>query len=144
MKLSVHKRIDGFTATELFTIAEDVEAYPTFLPFCIAARIRQRKGTDWVVDNVFGIGPFRARFTSHAHFEAPDRITIRSDDRQFKILTIRWTFKDDGAGGCGVTFEMAQVFRSKIKDNLMEAASGNLETVLIERFEARARDVFDR
>lgn len=144
MRVSVHRRIDGFSATELFAVAEDVESYPEFLPFCIAARIVERHGPDWVVDNVFGVGPFRTRFTTHAHFQPPEHIHITSADPQFEALSIDWAFRDDGAGGCDVGFEMTQIFKSKMRERLVEAASGDIEQVLIDRFEARARRVFKR
>ena len=99
LEISVQRHIKGFTAAELFQIAAHVETYPKFLPFCIAARILEDvpegQGHDQKVDNVFGMGPFRSRFITHALLEEPDRIHITSNDPQFEVLSITWKFMDE-------------------------------------------------
>ena len=38
------RRLLSFTAEQLFDLVADVERYPEFLPWCIAARIKRREG----------------------------------------------------------------------------------------------------
>jgi coenzyme Q-binding protein COQ10 len=142
LEISVHKRIDGLTAKELFGVAADVEAYPKFLPYCIAARILERNGPDLTVDNVFGIGPFRSRFQTQARFHEPDRIDITSNDPEFEKMSIHWLFQDEGQHSCRVSFHMKQTFRSSVKNYIGGTLSGDIEKHLINRFEARARFLF--
>ncbi len=148
MDISIQYRLQGFTAAELFSIAAEVEAYPKFLPFCIAARVLEdvpeQNGHDQKVDNVFGIGPFRSRFITHAVLEEPNRIHITSDDPQFECLSITWGFQADGEDACRVSFDMKQVFKSAMKTRLATSMEKTIERALIERFEARARTVFNR
>lgn len=144
MEISVKKRIENFSVSELFQIASHVETYPKFLPFCIAARVLEENGPDQKVDNVFGVGPFRSRFITHAHLHEPNGIHITSNDAQFDALSITWSFSEDGDKACLVSFDMKQVFHSAMKNRLAESVSANLENKLIERFEAQAKKVFNR
>lgn len=148
LEISVNRRIEGFTADELFQIAANVEAYPKFLPFCIAARVLkdtpEQVGHDQKVDNVFGVGPFRSRFITHALLEEPNRIHISSDDPQFEILSITWAFQQEDEGACLVSFNMKQTFKSEMKTRLARSVAKNLEKKLIEKFETQARKVFNR
>lgn len=148
MEISVQRHIKGFTAAELFQIAAHVETYPKFLPFCIAARILEDvpegQGHDQKVDNVFGMGPFRSRFITHALLEEPDRIHITSNDPQFEVLSITWKFMDEAEDSCLVSFNMKQTFKSDMKTRLAKSVAKNLESKLIEKFETQARKVFKR
>ncbi len=144
MEVSVQRRIAGFSAQELFPIAANVEAYPKFLPFCVAARVLDEKDHVQKVDNVFGVGPVRSRFLTRANLEEPERIHITSDDPQFDTLSITWTFQSDQTDGCLVSFEMKQVFKSAFKNRIVKSLSRDVEKKLIERFEAQARKVLNR
>lgn len=142
--MSVSSRLEDFSASELFQIASDIESYPKFLPYCIASRILDRKGHELTVDNVFGAGPFRVRFTTLARFNEPVGIEISSQDPQFKCLSIKWRFDDSNPDGCLVDFEMSQVFVSALKERALEVLAGDYEHRLIDKFESRARTVFGR
>lgn len=144
MQISVQHRITGFTAAELFLIAAEVEAYPEFIPLCIAARILERNDTEWLVDNVFGLGPVRTRFKTHARFDQPTGIVITSNDPVFKEMSIRWSFEDLPGGDCRVLYEMKQVFASALTERFVASMKDEIEKSLIENFEDRARKVFGR
>ena len=56
----------GCDVETLFTIVADVERYPEFVPGCLSAQILERQPDRWIVDNIFGFGPFRNQFLSLA------------------------------------------------------------------------------
>jgi coenzyme Q-binding protein COQ10 len=144
MDISVQHRIEGFSAAELFQVAVDVESYPDFLPFCIAAKIVKCDGDELTVDNVFGLGPVRTRFTTKACLSEPDGIVITSNESPFRELTITWSFAEDETSGCMVNFAMKQVFRSSLMERLSTPLAATLEQQLVKNFEIRARKVFKR
>lgn len=90
---------------ELFAVAADIEAYPEFIPGCVATRIRERKDNIWLVDNVFHWGPVPIRFRTRATLTAPHAIDIKSIDSVLIDLSLSWRFKKQ-ATGTEVTFEM--------------------------------------
>lgn len=144
MEITVQHKIDGFSAAELFKVAVDIEAYPEFLPYCVAARILEDSGEEWLVDNVFGIGPVRQRFQTRARMDEPKGIVISSHEPPFKELNITWAFEEDPAGGCLVTYSMKQEFLSALTNKLAEPMAVKLEKDLIKNFERRARKVYGK
>jgi len=105
MEPIIIRRTTGFTPSELFAVAADIEAYPEFLPNCVATRVTARDGNMQLVDNVFRWGPLPISFRTHATFDPPHSIDIRSVDSLLIGLALRWRF-DACDGGTDVTFEM--------------------------------------
>lgn len=105
MKPVIIHRTTTFTPTELFAVAADIEAYPDFLPNCIATRITARDGDVQLVDNVFHWGPLPISFRTRATFDPPHGIDIRSVDSLLIDLALTWRF-DACEDGTDVTFEM--------------------------------------
>lgn len=135
------RTIDGFRAEELYAIAADFEAYPNFLPLCLAMRIRKREGDRLHVDNRFGLGPARANFRTVAEFDPPNGIDIRSTDHPFQSLTISWRFVPVGTDSCRVTFSVDQAFRPGPFGHLAEMLASLVERDVIGAFEKRARNI---
>jgi len=102
--IALQRTVD-LSPIELFTVAADIEAYPEFIPNCVATRIVERKDNIWLVDNVFRWGPVPVRFRTRAVMDAPHAIDIKSIDSALIDLALNWRFKDS-ANGAEVTFEM--------------------------------------
>ena len=81
------KRVLAHSPAQLFHLVADIERYPEFLPWCIAARIRKREGNLVVADLVIGFKMVRERFTSHVALdEAQRRIDVVYAEGPFKHL----------------------------------------------------------
>jgi len=133
------RTIDGFNAEDLYAIAADFEAYPNFLPLCLAMRIRKREADRLHVDNRFGLGPARASFRTVAEFDPPNGIDIRSTDHPFQSLVISWRFDPVATNSCRVTFTVDQVFRPGPFGRLAEMLATLVERDVIGAFEKRAK-----
>src|ERR1700745_4386486 len=64
----------AYTPEQLFALVADIERYPEFLPWCLAARIKERRADLIVADLIIGFRMFRERFTSRVALDAPGRI----------------------------------------------------------------------
>jgi coenzyme Q-binding protein COQ10 len=102
--ISIHAIVD-FTPAHLYGVAVDVEAYPEFLPHCVATRIVRRETDALVVDNVFRWGPVPISFRSRAALDPPNGLDIRAIDGAPLELELKWRFAPFGQG-TQVTFEM--------------------------------------
>ena len=69
-----------YTPEQLFDLVADVERYPEFLPWLLAADIRRRDGDRVWVEMVIGTRFLQRRFTSRARLRRPRRIDITSHD----------------------------------------------------------------
>ncbi|MCM0022196.1 MAG: type II toxin-antitoxin system RatA family toxin, partial [Tagaea sp.] len=64
MPTHAEKRKMPYTAAQLYTLVAEVDRYPEFLPWCIAARLKSRETNVDTWDLVIGFKMIRERFTS--------------------------------------------------------------------------------
>jgi coenzyme Q-binding protein COQ10 len=132
----------AYMPEQLFDLAADVERYPEFLPWWIAARIRKRVGDIYFSDQVVGFGPFRARFASKTVLARPERIDVTSPDRLFRRFALTWLFGPLPGGGCQVRLLFDLELRSKLAHELFRRTIGSTAGSIIAAFEARAHQVY--
>ena len=54
MPIHAEQRVIAYTPEQIYGLVADVERYPEFLPWCLAARIRKRDETWLIADLVIG------------------------------------------------------------------------------------------
>ena len=125
----------------LFEIASDIEAYPRFVPGCLATRILKKgAGKVWLVDNIFGFGPIRARFTTRATLEPPRQLTIVSGDWPWRDFFLSWTFSEEN-GRSRVTCRFAVEFRSALLNQMARLCVPEIERQVLCAFEKRVATI---
>ena len=122
---------------DLFALVADIESYPEFLPWCRAARIRERRDNVVIADLVVGFGPFRERFTSRVAFDEPNGIDVEYTDGPLRYLNNRWRFAPEG-DGCMVDFHVDFEFRSRVLRRLIGVVFGEALSRMTRAFEERA------
>ena len=103
MPTHAEQRVLAYTPEQLFALVADIERYPEFLPWCLAARIKERRADRIVADMIIGFRMFRERFTSRVALDAPRRIDVTYAEGPFRRLNNRWVF-DKVPGGCRIDF----------------------------------------
>ncbi len=134
-----------YTADQMYALVADVAAYPQFLPWTAAARIRSTTDQgDHVVmlaDLVVSFKVFREKFGSRVVLW-PDKKQIDTAyiDGPFKHLESTWRFRDVEEG-CEVAFDVDFEFKNK----LLQGAAGMFFNEAMQRivrsFERRAADL---
>lgn len=132
------KRVLPFRPDQLFDLVIDVERYPEYLPWCVAARILQRGPTEMTAEMAIGFKGIREAFISHVtHDREALSIDVTYRDGPFRYLVNHWRF-EPREEGCLLDFHVDFAFRSR----LLEAVIGRLfdEAVrrMVRAFEARA------
>ncbi len=131
-----------FPPTLLYDVVADIESYPEFLPWCLAARIRERVETKVTADMVIGFRGLRERFTSRVTFDQPGlKIDVTYEDGPFKYLNNHWKFSERQEGCCHVDFFVDFEFRSLILSKLMDMLFHKAVQRMVAAFEARAREI---
>jgi len=131
-----------YTPEQMFDVVADVAAYPDFLPWCVATRIRSSDDNLLVADMVVGFKVIREQFTSRVTLDRPRRIDVEYRNGPFKYLENHWIFEPAEGGGCRVDFHVDFEFRSK----LLDVAMGKVFTEAVHRmvaaFEKRAEMLY--
>ncbi|WP_165802959.1 type II toxin-antitoxin system RatA family toxin [Pelagivirga sediminicola] len=127
---------------QLFDLAADVERYPEFLPWYIAAKVRKREGNIYFSDQVVGIRVFRARFGSKTVLQRPERIDVTSTDRMFRTFALAWVFEPLPDNRCRVKLLVDLELRSRLAQDLFRGTIAGAAGSIVSAFEARAHRLY--
>ena len=145
MPVHRERRVLPYTPAQLYDLVADVEKYPRFLPWCVAARVRKREARLLVADLAIGFRMIREHFTSRVSL-TPDgedgmRIDTTHADGPFRSLDSTWIFRPH-AGGCEIDFHVAFAFRSPILQRAIESLFSEAVRRMVAAFEGRAKALY--
>lgn len=139
MPTHAERRVVPYTQEQIFDLVADVERYPEFLPWCVAARVRQRPAPKIIVaDLVIGYRMFRERFTSHVAFDPPERIDVKYYEGPFHYLNNHWTLEPRDGGGCVIDFYVDFEFKSRMLQKVIRTLFNEAVQRMVGAFERRA------
>ncbi len=136
-----------YRADQMYALVADVGAYPDFLPWCAAARIRSRApqegGEVMEADLVISFKVFRERFGSRVTL-LPGQNRILTDylDGPFKHLHSVWDFEPMEGGQCRIGFAVDFEFRNPILSGIIGLVFHEAMTRVVRAFEARAAKLY--
>jgi coenzyme Q-binding protein COQ10 len=138
----------GHSASEMFGLVADIEAYPQFVPLCRSLRIRSRKESGGletlIADMEVGYKAIRETFTTRVTCDrSPMDIVVEYIDGPFKHLENRWGFHDIAESqGCLVEFDISYEFRSRALNLLMGGMFDAAFRRFTMEFERRADNLY--
>ena len=138
------ERLLPYTAEQLFDLAADVERYPEYLRWWIAARIRKREANVFYTDQVLGLGPIRVTFGSRTVLQRPTRIDVTSNDAPFQQFKLSWNFAAQDGAGCRVSLAAEFELRSFVLQRILDQALPTASADVIAAFETRAHRLYGR
>ena len=130
-----------YGADQLYDLVADVERYPEFLPWCIAARNRRKDGNVLLSDMVIGFKMLRERFTTRATL-GERRIDVEYIEGPFKYLTNHWVFEPQADGSSVIDFYIDFEFRLKMLQAIMGTLFNEAVKLMVGAFERRARQIY--
>jgi coenzyme Q-binding protein COQ10 len=137
------QRLLGYRPEQLYDLVADVERYPEFLPWCIGARIRERRDNLIIADLIIGFKMIRERFTSRVNLDRENlTINVVYADGPFKHMGNRWRFEPTPDGGCRIDFHVEFEFRSAVLQKLIGVLFHEAVRRMVGAFETRARQLY--
>ena len=146
-KASVKRSIEC-TKEQLIDLVLDIEKYPIFVPFCLDAKIYEKKDHgDYVLivaDLTIGKGPFKDTYKSDVKFnKKKDTIYVTNLDGPLKYLENKWQFKEDNKI-TEVSFEVDFELKNRFLNILMtKSFQFGLEKIA-DAFQKRAEELFGK
>ena len=136
------KKILPFTSKQLFKIVIDVEAYPEFLPWCLSARIVEKKNNNnFDAELKVGYKAIDEKYISRIEAEYEKKIDSKAISGPFKFLNSSWNFNNIDKKNCKVDFMVEYQFKSFFLDKVMGALFKKATMKMLEAFEQRARNL---
>ena len=142
MPTHAEQRVLPYTPEQMYALVADIERYPEFLPWCVGARIRERKGNEILGDLLIGYKMVRERFTSRVILNRPDHIDVSYSEGPFKYLSNHWYFIPQNDGGCIIDFYVDFEFRSRFLQKIVEVLFNEAVKRMVSAFEARAHALY--
>ena len=147
MPTHAEKKILPHTADQMYDLIADVSSYPEFLPWCVGARIRDRKnvGASEVIDAdlIISFKVFRERFGSRVTLYPETRkIDVEYLDGPFKYLNNHWHFIPMDDGQCEVDFFVDFEFKSPTLQAIIGIVFHEAMQRIVSAFERRAKDLY--
>jgi coenzyme Q-binding protein COQ10 len=140
-------KIVPYTADQMYALVADVGAYPKFLPWNAAARIRSRvPGADgsevMEADLVISFKVFRERFGSRVTlWPEARRIETEYLDGPFRKMVSEWQFRDRAEGGSEIEFFVDFEFRNAILQGIIGVVFNDAMQRVVRAFERRAAEL---
>ena len=141
MPTHAEQRLLPYTPEQLFDLVADIERYPEFLPWCVGARVRERRDDFILGDLLIGWRMVRERFTSRVHLYRPDRIDVEYAEGPFKYLENHWKFIAQNAGTL-IDFHVDFEFRSRVLTGVVETVFTEAVKRMVSAFEKRAGQLY--
>ena len=144
MTIHAEKRVVSHTPEQLYALVLDVQKYPQFLPWCLAARVKSQTESELTADLIIGFNMFHETFTSYVEFDSDKlEIDVRYAEGPFKHLTNNWKFLPH-EDGCEIDFYVDFEFNSRLLQSVIETLFTEAVRRMVRAFEARADKLYKK
>ena len=132
----------GFSAFQMFTLVDQVENYPEFLPWCGGTEVKWRDDLSTVATvNIDYLG-IKQRFTTENSKQVPHLIQMKLQEGPFSHLEGSWRFLELGDDACKIEFNLQYEFSSKILEKVVGPVFSHIANSFVEAFVRRADKVY--
>ena len=133
---------------QLIDLVLDIEKYPAFVPFCIDAKIHERKEQGdlllIIADLTIGKGPFKDTYKSDVKYnKKEDSIFVTNLDGPLKHLENTWYFKEKN-NVTEISFEVDFELKNEFLNIVMTKSFQFALDKIAEAFQKRAEELFNK
>lgn len=133
-----------YSPAEMFALVDDIEAYPTFLPWCSEARVIERNQDEVRATIALSKGGVDKAFTTCNRNQKNKMIEMRLVEGPFKHLEGFWRFDALGDDGCKVSLDLEFEFASRMLGMVVGPVFSQVANSLVDSFQKRAVDVYGK
>lgn len=133
-----------YTASEMFSLVNDVRSYPEFLPWCAASTVHRETDDEVEASLCIAKGAFQRSFTTRNRAQRDKMIEMRLLEGPFKHFEGFWRFEPLGDRGSKVSLTLEFDFASRIIGMTVGPVFNHAANTLVDAFCKRAEDVFGK
>jgi len=140
------------TPAQMYGLVNDINAYPSFVPYCLDAIVLSQSATELSAILTVGRAGIKVSLSTQNTMQPNESIELNLLTGPFKAFTGRWDFKPLGTmpsadrpseiRGTGVYLEVAFEFENRLLDQLAGALFESTWNTLVDTFVKRARALY--
>jgi ribosome-associated toxin RatA of RatAB toxin-antitoxin module len=138
MKIVERAALVQYSASAMYRLVEDIESYPTFLPWCSRTEVLKRDERSTVATIHISYSGLRQAFTTENFKEPGEAIVMNLVQGPFKHLHGEWRFKPLGEGACKVDFRLNYELSNSLFETLLGPMFHHIADTLVDAFVKRA------
>ncbi|HKK14128.1 MAG TPA: type II toxin-antitoxin system RatA family toxin [Gammaproteobacteria bacterium] len=133
-----------YSPEEMFALVEDIEAYPTFLPWCRSAQVTDRRGDEVCATIEISKAGVEKTFTTRNRHQHNKMIEMRLVEGPFRHLEGFWRFDALGEQACKVAFDLDFEFASRMLGMVVGPVFSQIANTLVDAFQRRAVEIYGK
>ena len=132
-----------YSCREMYALIQDVEQYPSFLPWCSGATVTATDNAQTVRASLsIDYHGVRTSFTTENTHNPPANIEIELIEGPFRHLHGSWQLTPLGEAACKVRLRLSYEFSSRLLEKLVGPVFGYIANSLVEAFVKRAVQLY--
>lgn len=143
MKRIGRSAIVEHSAAEMYRLVDDIEAYPSFLPWCAEAKVHERRPGGTRATLTARLGALRQSFTTQNVNIPGESIEMRLVEGPFRRFRGEWRFAPLGDHASRIEFTLEYEFKSRTLGRLLAPLFDGVADTMVEAFVRRADAVHE-
>jgi ribosome-associated toxin RatA of RatAB toxin-antitoxin module len=141
MKRITRSAIVEHPAAALYALVEGIEAYPSFLPWCVDAKVHERTADTTRATLTVGVRGVRQAFTTLNRNTPGEAIDLQLVEGPFRSFAAAWRFRALSPEASRIEFTLEYEFASRALGRLLEPLFDRIADTMVDAFARRADQV---
>ncbi len=131
-----------YSTVQMYSLVDNIEAYPTFLPWCRSVKELSRSEEQVEASIEIAKGGINKTFTTQNQMQENQQIEMKLVDGPFKHLHGFWRFDALKTDACKVSLELDFEFSNPLVKMALGSIFNQIANTLVDSFVKRAREVY--
>lgn len=141
MKRIARSAIVEHSAQDMFALVDDIESYPRFLPWCVAARVDERTADGVRATLTVGLRGLRTSLTTQNRNRPGESIEMRLVEGPFSRFAAGWRFRPLSARACSIEFTMEYELSGPLA-RVLAPLFDRIADTMVDAFTRRAAEAY--
>ena len=142
MKTIIRSALVGYSATDMYSLVEDIERYPEFLPWCRSTRVPKREPGRTIATLTVGVRGIQQTFTTENTNRTGEAIDMRLVEGPFRRFSAAWRFQALGPQAAKIEFSLTYEFASSLIAKVLEPLFDHIANTMVDAFIRRAEALY--
>lgn len=130
------------SCAQMYALVDDIEAYPTFLPWCGGTELHERTETSTRATLHINYHGIKQHFTTQNTKRYPHHMDITLNDGPFKQLQGHWRFIELRPDACKIEFKLQYEFANALLEKMIAPVFSHISNTFVDSFVSHADKVY--